>query len=129
MYIFKNTGTMVIGVSDSLQSQKKEEQKESSHDFQIVASDTTVFQDYTKDYYNIHDKEIIKLSLTDQVEHHKIKQVAEERARVEIVPPHKHYYTMEMEDEPECVNKALNFGSRLMGGKAMVRLGGLDNNE
>ena len=58
-----------------------------------------------------------------------MNSVTEERARVEIVPPHKHYYTMEMEDEPECVNKALNFGSRLMGGKAMVRLGGLDNNE
>jgi len=58
-----------------------------------------------------------------------LNAATEERARVEIVPPHKHYYTMEMEDEPECVNKALNFGSRLMGGKAMVRLGGLDNNE
>ena len=36
---------------------------------------------------------------------------------------------MEMQDEPECVTKALNFGARLMGGKAMVRLGGLDQYE
>ena len=56
MYVFKNTGTMVIGVSDTLraaeghkveiqQATKPEEEKkeELSHDFQIVASDTTVF--------------------------------------------------------------------------------------
>lgn len=72
MYVFKNTGTMVIGVSDTLRAaeghkleqtqkqssitsseeEKKGEQAE-THDFQIVASDTTVFQDYTKGYYNI----------------------------------------------------------------------------
>lgn len=46
---------------------------ESPHLFQIVASDTTVFQDYTKSYYNIEDKEIIRLSLKDKVEKHKIK--------------------------------------------------------
>jgi glucosamine 6-phosphate synthetase-like amidotransferase/phosphosugar isomerase protein len=66
MYLFKNTGTMVIGVSDSLQEQlaqemdlktspqqvkeKDEEEKkdgdekdQTQHSFQIVASDTTVF--------------------------------------------------------------------------------------
>ena len=41
----------------------------------------------------------------------------------------KHYYIMEMMDEPECVNKALNFGARLMTAKAMVRLGGLEKYE
>lgn len=40
-----------------------------------------------------------------------------------------HFYVMEMMDEPECVQKALNFGARLMGGKAMVRLGGLEKYE
>ena len=34
-----------------------------------------------------------------------------------------------MLDEPECVNKALNFGARIMTAKAMVRLGGLEKNE
>ena len=34
------------------EEEKKGEQAE-THDFQIVASDTTVFQDYTKGYYNI----------------------------------------------------------------------------
>lgn len=60
MYIVKNTGTMVIGVAKDLQignediktldgqSDNKEEQTGDPHLFQIVTSDTTVFQDYTK---------------------------------------------------------------------------------
>lgn len=59
MYIVKNTGTMVIGVSKEIQidneemhsiangkngnGQENEESKEDPHLFQIVASDTTVF--------------------------------------------------------------------------------------
>ena len=36
---------------------------------------------------------------------------------------------MEMLEQPDSVAKALNYGARLMGGKAMVKLGGLDSNE
>ena len=36
---------------------------------------------------------------------------------------------MEMYEQPDSVAKALNYGARLMGGKSMVKLGGLDNNE
>lgn len=106
MYIFKNTGTMVIGVSQGLQQANQIEIKhtdspikqpqQDAHEFQIVASDTTVFQDYTKDYYNIQDRQIIKLSLKDQVEHYKLKAVTEEKVRVKLAPGCNHYYTMEM---------------------------------
>lgn len=71
-----------------------------THDFQIVASDTTVFQDYTKGYYNIQDKEIVKLSLTDRVESNVLKTVTEEKVRIELPPGIDHYYTMEMLDQP-----------------------------
>ena len=40
-----------------------------------------------------------------------------------------HYYVMEMLDQPESVQKALNYGARLMTAKAMVRLGGLEKHE
>lgn len=53
-----------------------------THDFQIVASDTTVFQDHTKAYYNITDKEIVKLSLTDRVESTLLQTVTEEKVNV-----------------------------------------------
>ena len=160
MYLFKNTGTMVIGVSDTLQvdestkllhsadtgaeEEKVEEEDEESkgpddtnggstgqtqHDFQIVASDTTVFQDYTKDYYNIEDREIIKMSLNDKVERTLLKKVTEEKVKIALPEGISHYYVMEMMDQPECVQKALNYGARLMTNKAMVRLGGLENHQ
>lgn len=94
MYIVKNTGTMVIGfppalaakdteslmsISDAGSDENAEEsKKDADHKFQIVSSDTTVFQDHTKTYYNIEDKEILRLSLHDKVAKVNIKTVAEE---------------------------------------------------
>ena len=63
-----------------------------------MASDTTVFQDYTKAYYNICDKEIVKLSLTDRVQSEVLKTVTEEKVKIELPPGIDHYYTMEMLD-------------------------------
>ena len=100
--------------------------KQKTHKFQIVSSDTTVFQDYTKHYYNIEDKEILRLSLNDKVEQHKIKTIVEEGIKVSLPPGIPHYYVMEMLDTPEAVARSLNYGARLMGGENMVKLGGLD---
>mmetsp|Transcript_12771 Transcript_12771/g.9261 ORF Transcript_12771/g.9261 Transcript_12771/m.9261 type:complete len:103 (+) Transcript_12771:1065-1373(+) len=36
---------------------------------------------------------------------------------------------MEMLEQPDSVAKALNYGARLMGGKNMVKLGGLEQRE
>ena len=108
------------------EEEKKEDDDMATHDFQIVASDTTVFQDYTKDYYNIEDREIIKLSLDEKVERFKLKKVTEEKVKIALPPGISHYYVMEMLDQPNCVQKALNYGARLMANKAMVRLGGLE---
>ena len=94
-----------------------------------MASDTTVFQDYTKDYYNIEDREIIKMSLNDKVERTLLKKVTEEKVKIALPEGISHYYVMEMMDQPECVQKALNYGARLMTNKAMVRLGGLENHQ
>ena len=151
MYIVKNTGTMVIGFPDTLAagakrdsvsldslsniSDEEEDKKDSSagkkkekaHKFQIVASDTTVFQDYTKHYYNIEDKEILRLSLHDKVEQHKIKTIVEEGIQVKLPPGIEHYYVKEMLEQPDAVARTLGYGSRLMGGDNMVKLGGLDS--
>lgn len=63
-----------------------------------MASDTTVFQDYTKQYYNIDDKEIIKISLKDKVESRRLQEVREERVQVKKPEGIDHYYVMEMLD-------------------------------
>lgn len=86
-----------------------------------------MFQDYTKTYYNIEDKEILRLSLKDQVEQHKIKTIKEEGIKVKLPPGINHYYVMEMMDQPDAVARSLNFGARLLGGENMVKLRGLDD--
>ena len=118
MYIVKNTGTMVIGFPKSLAKKaaqigstgehksslgslseagdSEDEDGNKKHKFQIVSSDTTVFQDFTKNYYNIEDKEILRLSLHDKVEQHKIKKIIEEGIKVSLPPGVDHYYVMEM---------------------------------
>ena len=117
MYVVKNTGAMVIGVSDGLQAgdhevqtvfeeekkstskmttKSKPKAKKDNHQFQIVASDTTVFQDYTKGYYNIEDREMLKISLDKKVESTKLKKVEGQKVIVDLPPEFNHYYTMEM---------------------------------
>lgn len=86
-----------------------------------------MFQDFTKQYYNIEDKEILRLSLHDKVEQHKIKKIVEEGIKVSLPPGIDHYYVMEMMEQPDAVARALNYGARLMGGDNMVKLGGLDS--
>lgn len=46
--------------------------------------------------------------------------------RIKKPPGIDHYYVMEMMEQPDAVAKALNYGARLMGGKSMVKLGGLE---
>ena len=66
------------------------------------------------------------MSLTDKVERFKLKKVTEEKVKIALPDGINHYYVMEMLDQPNCVQKALNYGARLMANKAMVRLGGLE---
>jgi len=137
MYIVKNTGTMVIGFPETLRKEAGDSDIKSlgsisdkggddTHKFQIVSSDTTVFQDYTKHYYNIEDKEILRLSLKDKVEHTKIRTIVEEGIKVKLPAGVDHYYVMEMLQQPDAVARSLNYGARLMGGENMVKLGGMD---
>ena len=61
-----------------------------------MASDTTVFQDYTSKYYNISDKEILRISLKDKAIKHELKQVMEEKVKIKKPAGIDHYYIMEM---------------------------------
>jgi hypothetical protein len=71
----------------------------------------------------------LRISIKDKVEKHKLKTVTEEKVRIKKPPGIEHYYVMEMLEQPDAVAKALNYGARLMGGKSMVKLGGLEENE
>lgn len=88
-----------------------------------------MFQDYTKSYYNIEDKEILRLSLHSKIETHKIKTIIEEGIKVELPAGISHFYVMEMMEQSDAVARTLGFGGRLMGGDNMVKLGGLENDK
>jgi len=92
-----------------------------------VASDTTVFQDYTSSYYSVADKEIVKLSLKDGLSSRKLMALTRDQ-QVQVKKPNgvDHYYVMEMEDQPEAVCRALNYGARFIPGESLVKLGGID---
>lgn len=53
----------------------------------------------------------------------------EEKIQVRKPPGIDHYYVMEMNDQPNAVAKALNYGARFVPGEAMVKLGGLEAHE
>ena len=55
-----------------------------------------MFQDYTKGYYNIEDREMLKISLDKKVESTKLKKVEGPKVIVNLPPEYDHYYTMEM---------------------------------
>lgn len=77
----------------------------------------------------MEDKEILRISVKDKVERHKLQTVREEKVIIKKPEGIAHYYIMEMLEQPDAVAKALNYGARLMGGKAMVKLGGLESHE
>ena len=77
-------------------------------------------------YYNIEDKEILRLSIKDKIETHNVKKIVEEGIQVQLPQGIDHYYVMEMLDQPDAIARAINYGARLMGGDNMVKLGGLD---
>lgn len=58
-----------------------------------------------------------------------MKTVTEEKIKIKKPPGIDHFYVMEMLEQPDAVAKALNYGARLMGGKSLVKLGGLEQNE
>ncbi len=85
MFIAKNTGTMVIGVSNSMKEDASmnrtsaELRQDDDHHFQIVSSDACLFQDYTKHYYMIEDKDLITVSLDQKIEHTRLQTSREDK--------------------------------------------------
>lgn len=86
-----------------------------------------MFQEYTKQYYNIEDKEILRLSLDDKICQTKTKVITEEGINIKLPKGIEHYYVMEMMDQPDAVNRALGNGARIQQVSSMVKLGGLES--
>lgn len=92
----------------------------------FIASETTAFSRYTKNYIAMKDGEIgiVRSSGTTL-----------DISRVEVAPdhdvlltpdPHPHFTIKELLEQPEAIARALSYGARMNGKK--VVLGGLDKN-
>jgi len=92
----------------------------------FIASETSAFSKYTKNYIAMKDGEIGVIRASDS---------SLDIARVETAPehdvlltpdPHPHFTIKECLEQPEAIARALSYGAR-MNGKRVV-LGGLDKN-
>ena len=91
----------------------------------FIASETTAFSKYTKNFIAMKDGEITKLTPTTTLDISRIEEAP--HVEVLLTPyPHAHFTIKECLEQPESIARALSYGARLNGNR--VILGGLDMN-
>lgn len=97
-----------------------------SEDRTFIASETSAFNRYTKNFIPMKDGEIGVLHADGRTLDLSRQQKAPDQ-KVELSPaPFPHWTLKELVEQPEAIARALGFGGRLSDDK--VYLGGLDNN-
>jgi glucosamine--fructose-6-phosphate aminotransferase (isomerizing) len=98
-------------------------------DFFIVSSDVSAFQKYTNNYFNIENQDIVELNLNMHLSHLKIQVSLSEEILTKPKEPYEHFMLQEIMEQPETINRAMNYGSRF---KTIshkfygIKLGGLE---
>jgi glucosamine--fructose-6-phosphate aminotransferase (isomerizing) len=106
-----NGSPLVIGIAD---------------DRTFIASETSAFNRYTKNFISMKDGEIGVLHSDGRALDLSRKQLAPDQ-EVKLRPdPYPHWTLKELTEQPEAIARALGFGGRL--GADQVFLGGLDGN-
>lgn len=107
-----NGSPLVIGIAD---------------DRTFIASETSAFNRYTKNFISMKDGEIGVLHADGRTLDLSRKQVAPDQ-QVKLSPdPFPHWTLKELMEQPEAIARALGFGGRMS--YERVLLGGLDKNE
>jgi glucosamine--fructose-6-phosphate aminotransferase (isomerizing) len=100
--------------------------------FFIVSSDVAAFQKYTNNYFTIENQDIVEINLDMKVNYEKIKKTQLEEIYIKPKDGFDHFMLQEIFEQPDTINKAMNYGSRFkpLNNKATgVKLGGLEQNE
>jgi glucosamine--fructose-6-phosphate aminotransferase (isomerizing) len=112
MIVACNGSPLVIGIAD---------------DRTFIASETSAFNRYTKNFISMKDGEIGVLHADGRTLDLSRKQTAPDQ-QVKLSPdPYPHWTLKELTEQPEAIARALGFGGRMSYEK--VLLGGLDHNE
>lgn len=95
--------------------------------FVMVASESTAFSKYTKQYIALKDNEIVKIGLHNRPifdEFHQIQHQA-----IQLTPdPYPHWMLKEIFEQKETALRAINMGGRIQD-DYHIRLGGLQNSK
>eukprot|EP00980_Cylindrotheca_fusiformis_P008275 scaffold1736_cov127-Cylindrotheca_fusiformis.AAC.89 len=107
-----NGSPLVIGIAD---------------DRTFIASETSAFNRYTKNFISMKDGEIGVLHADGRTLDLSRKQIAPDQ-QVKLSPdPFPHWTLKELTEQPEAIARAMGFGGRMS--YERVLLGGLDKNE
>ena len=92
-----------------------------------IASETSAFSKYTKNYVAMKDGEIALIKPTSSVGIDISRVETAQENDVLLTPaPHAHFTLKELLEQPEAIARAIGYGGRLNGNR--VVLGGLDKN-
>ena len=93
-----------------------------------IASETSAFSKYTKNYVAMKDGEIAVIKPTSSVgiDISRVETAAPENDVLLTPAPHAHFTLKELLEQPEAIARAIGYGGRLNGNR--VVLGGLDTN-
>eukprot|EP01040_Poterioochromonas_malhamensis_P008138 gene8139-8802_t len=93
----------------------------------FIASETSAFSKYTRNYIALKDGEIGAIHANDNKLDLTRVETAPEHDILLTPDPYPHFTLKECLEQPEAIARALSFGARMNGGK--VVLGGLDTNK
>ena len=118
MWVARNGSPLLLGIED---------------DCIMVSSENIGFSNHTKKYIVLENDDIIKINIkTDtntiecscNIQHYKVNQV-EDKEFSKLSEQQPHWMIKEIQDQSECITRALNNGGRISG-KTSVKLGGLE---
>jgi len=115
LIIARNGSPLVVGMGDK---------------FFIISSDVAAFQKYTTNYFLVDDQEILEIDIHMHIEETKIQTTQMEKINVKPTFPYEHFMIQEIFEQPDTINRAMNYGSRFSSISTDiigVKLGGLEN--
>lgn len=98
-------------------------------DFFIVSSDVAAFQKYTNNYFNVDNQDVIELNLNMKIKENKIRKTNVEEIYLNPKEGFDHFMLQEIMEQPDTINRAMNYGSRfksISNNIFAVKLGGLE---
>jgi len=99
------------------------------HQGYIVASEVAVFQNYTNEYIDVKENELLTLDISkDPVIHKDVFKAQSEKIQSEPKPGFSTFLEQEIFEQPEAIARAFNYGSWLICERGyLINLGGLNS--